>query len=158
MKTMILAVGKLKESYWQEAAQEYIKRLKRFTTLLHVEIPDLPEPNNASAAQQQQLMEQEGENLLQKIKPGDYVVALDIKGKAYSSEEFSSFLQHQKQTGKRLVFVIGGSLGLSPKVLQRANTKISFSSMTFPHQLARILLLEQWYRGEKIAANERYHK
>ena len=158
MQSMLLTVGKLKERFWQEAAKEYMKRLSRFTTLTNIEIPDLPEPNNASLAQQQQVIEQEGDLLVQKIKNTDYVVVLDIKGKTYTSEEFSDFLQNQKQTGKRLVFIIGGSLGLSSKILQRADAKISFSPMTFPHQLARIILLEQWYRGEKIAANERYHK
>lgn len=158
MESLLLCVGKLKEKYWRDAANEYLKRLKRFTQIKEVEIPDLPEPSNASLADQEKLMIQEGEALLQKIKPGDYVIALAIEGKQADSLAFSDFLQERKLEGRRLVFVIGGSLGLSPAVIDRANSLISFSPMTFPHQLARIMLLEQWYRGEKIAANERYHK
>ena len=148
MESMLLCVGKLKEKYWREAANEYIKRLKRFTQISEVEIPDLPEPANASLAEQAKVLKQEGEALLQKIKPGDYVVALAIEGKNYTSPGFSEFLQNQKHQGRRLVLVIGGSLGLAPQVLQRADSLISFSPMTFPHQLARVMLLEQWYRGE----------
>ena len=158
MQSVLISVGKQKERYWQDAAKEYTKRLRRFTSLDEVQIPDLPEPNQASQAQLDQIIFQEGEMILQKIKPGDFVVALAIAGKPCTSEEFSAFLQERKLMGQRLVFVIGGSLGLSPGVLKRADKLLSFSPMTFPHQLVKVMLLEQWYRGEKIAANERYHK
>ena len=158
MNCAILCVGKLREKCWQDAAAEYQKRISRFGKLEIVEVNDLPEPQNASPAQQAQVMEKEGESLLSRLKPGDHVIALCIDGPQLTSERFAKSLQAAEMRGGRQVFVIGGSLGLSQAVIQRADEKLSLSQMTFPHQLARVLLMEQIYRGCKINAGERYHK
>ncbi len=158
MNAAIVCVGRLKEKYFSGAAEEYTKRLSRYGRFEIVEVPDLPEPVHASDADRRQVMEKEGESILAKLKPNDYVVAMCIDGPQYTSEAFAEKLAANDQRGARLVFVIGGSLGLSPAVVKRASEKISLSKMTFPHQLARVLLLEQIYRGCKINAGERYHK
>ena len=121
-------------------------------------MPDEPEPANASPALADRVMLKEGQALLKQIKPTDYVVALCIKGKQLSSELLASSVQQWESGGRRVVFLIGGSLGLHPEVTDRADFKLSFSPMTFPHQLMRVILLEQIYRAEKINAGERYHK
>lgn len=158
MNGAIICVGKLREKYFAGAAEEYLKRLSRFGKFEIIELPDLPEPQNASAAQQMQIMEKEGENILSRIRQGDRVIAMCIDGPQYDSEAFAHHLAENEMKGGRQVFVIGGSLGLSKAVIQRADEKISLSKMTFPHQLARVLLLEQIYRACKINAGERYHK
>lgn len=158
MNGAIICVGKLREKYFAGAAEEYLKRLSRFGKFEIIELPDLPEPQNASAAQQMQIMEKEGENILSRIRQGDRVIAMCIDGPQYDSEAFARHLAENEMKGGRQVFVIGGSLGLSKAVIQRADEKISLSKMTFPHQLARVLLLEQIYRACKINAGERYHK
>ena len=158
MAETILCVGKLKEKYWRDAAWEYEKRLTRLTRLEIVELPDLPEPQNASDADRDKIKKREGEAILSRLKPDDDVVALCIEAPEWSSERLSAFLSAQDQGGRRTVFVIGGSLGLSPQVLQRADMKLSFSKMTFPHQLMRVILSEQIYRAFRIARNEPYHK
>ena len=158
MNGAIICVGKLREKYFSGAAEEYLKRLSRFGKFEVIELPDLPEPQNASAAQQNQIMEKEGENILSRIRQGDRVIAMCIDGPQYDSESFARHLADNEMKGNRQVFVIGGSLGLSKAVIQRADEKISLSKMTFPHQLARVLLLEQIYRACKINAGERYHK
>lgn len=158
MNGAIICVGKLREKYFAGAAEEYLKRLSRFGKFEIIELPDLPEPQNASAAQQMQIMEKEGENILSRIRQGDRVIAMCIDGPQYDSESFARHLAENEMKGGRQVFVIGGSLGLSKTVIQRADEKISLSKMTFPHQLARVLLLEQIYRACKINAGERYHK
>ena len=158
MNGAIICVGKLREKYFTGAAEEYLKRLSRFGKFEIIELPDLPEPQNASAAQQMQIMEKEGENILSRIRQGDRVIAMCIDGPQYDSESFARHLAENEMKGGRQVFVIGGSLGLSKAVIQRADEKISLSKMTFPHQLARVLLLEQIYRACKINAGERYHK
>ena len=157
-RIQILCVGKLKERYWREAAAEYGKRLSRYGKLETVELPDLPEPLKPSPAEEQKIRAAEGAAILKKIRPDDYVIALMIEGKAMDSVELSRFLQSCYDKGKHVVFVIGGSLGLDPEVVKRADAQLSFSPLTFPHQMARIMLLEQIYRGCKIAAGERYHK
>ena len=121
-------------------------------------LPDLPEPSNSSPAIEEQIRKKEGEAILSKIRDQDVVVCLCIDGKQMDSVQLSRKLTELVDTGRRVVFVIGGSLGLSPEVVARAQLKLSFSPMTFPHQLARIMLLEQTYRALKIAAGERYHK
>ena len=123
-----------------------------------IELPDLPEPVNSSPAIEAQIRQREGEAILAKLRPDDIVVALCIEGKQLDSVSLSAQLARYADTGRRVAFVIGGSLGLSPEVVARANMKLSFSPMTFPHQLARIMLLEQVYRACKIGAGERYHK
>lgn len=159
MMTVILCVGKLKEAYWRDAVAEYAKRLQRFGPFSIIELADLPEPKNASAADIQKIIAQEGEAMLAQLKPRDYVVALCIDGKQRDSLAFADDIARIESTGAaRAVFLIGGSNGLSPAVIGRANAKLSFSPMTFPHQLARVMLLEQLYRARKILANETYHK
>lgn len=158
MNAAIVCVGKMKEKYWRDAAAEYEKRLSRFGRLETIELPDLPEPVNFSPAIEAQIRQKEGEAILAKLRPDDIVVALCIEGKQLDSVALSAQLARYADTGRRVAFVIGGSLGLSPEVVARANMKLSFSPMTFPHQLARIMLLEQVYRACKIGAGERYHK
>ena len=154
----LVCMGRLKEKYWRDAAAEYEKRLSRFGKWETIELPDLPEPANSSPAIEEQIRKKEGEAILAKIRDGDVVVCLCIDGKQMDSVQLSAKLTELIDTGRRVVFVIGGSLGLSQEVVRRAQLKLSFSPMTFPHQLARIMLLEQTYRALKIAAGERYHK
>ena len=159
MSITVIAVGKMKEKPYRQMADEYLKRLSRFGKVNEIELPDLPEPNGASEAIEAQIKEKEGAAILEKIKPGDYVIALTIPGKTWSSPALADHLEELNNRGcSSLVFVIGGSLGLSPQVLQQANEELSMSPMTFPHQLARVMLLEQVYRAMKIRAGERYHK
>lgn len=159
MRLAILCVGKLKEAYWRDAAAEYAKRLKRFGPLEIIECPDMAEPKNASAADIRRLVEAESAALLAQIKPRDHVVALCIEGKQCASPTLADRLRSVEMSGAaRVVFLIGGSNGLSPAILTQAQDKLSFSQMTFPHQLARVMLLEQLYRANKIIANEAYHK
>lgn len=159
MQVVIACVGKIREKGLRGAADEYLKRLGRFGRVEETEVPDLPEPENAGEALCRQVVDKEGERLLARIKPGDYVIALAIGGRRYTSETFAARLQALEDQGRgRLVFVIGGSLGLSPAMLSRADETLSLSDMTFPHPLARVLLLEQLYRACKINHHERYHK
>ena len=158
MSTLILCVGKLKEKPYREMADEYLKRLSRFGKYEEVEIPDLPE-GSGSAALDEQVKTKEGEAILSKVKPGDHVIALTIPGKQTDSPALAKHLQDLRTTGAgRIVFIIGGSLGLGKNVLERADEEMSMSKMTFPHQLARVMLLEQVYRAEMITAGARYHK
>lgn len=159
MSLAVIAVGRMKEKPYRAMADEYIKRIDRYDRLEEIELPDLPEPASSSPALEEQIKAREGESILQKIHPGDYVIALTIPGKARTSPELAEHLEQLKTRGaSRLVFVIGGSLGLGEQVLKRANEELSMSAMTFPHQLARVMLLEQIYRCMKISAGERYHK
>ena len=160
MSTQILCVGKMKDKPYRLMADEYLKRLSRYGKYEECEVPDLPEPaSGSSAALEEQLKTREGEALLAKIRPGDRVIALTIGGKLRSSEDLAKHLAELKTGGvSSLVFVIGGSLGLGKNVLARVDEEMSMSPMTFPHRLARVMLLEQLYRAEKINANERYHK
>ena len=160
MSTAILCVGKMKEKSYRQMADEYLKRLSRYGKYEETEIPDLPEPaSGSSEALEEQLKGKEGEAILARIRPGDRVIAMTIGGKRRSSEELAKHISDLKTGGvSRFVFVIGGSLGLGGNVLARADEELSMSPMTFPHQLARVMLLEQLYRAEKINAGERYHK
>ena len=158
MNVAVIGVGKLRERCWRDAVDEYKKRLSRFARVEEIEIPDLPEPANSSPAIEAQLCRREGEAILAKIRPDDIVIALCIEGQALDSVRFSKKLSSLAETSRRIVFVIGGSLGLSPEVVARAQVRLSFSPMTFPHQLARVMLFEQLYRACKIASGERYHK
>jgi len=153
----ILCVGKMKEKPYRQMADEYLKRLSRYGKYEEIEVADLPEAG--SAALEEQVKTREGEAILAKIRPQDRVVAMTIQGKQRSSEELAKHLEEMKVGGAgRIVFVVGGSLGLGKNVLARADEELSMSGMTFPHQLARVMLLEQLYRAEKINAGERYHK
>ena len=149
---VIIGVGKLREKFFREAAEEYKKRLSRYVKLDIIEVDDLPEDAGETTKKK------EGEMILSKIRPDDFVVANCIDGKQLDSVELSVFFRERAMSGSRVVFVIGGSLGLSDDVVRRANKKLSMSKMTFPHQLFRVMLLEQVYRAQKIIAGERYHK
>ena len=158
MSTLILCVGRMKEKPYRQMADEYLKRLSRFGKYEEAEVPDLPEASG-SAALEEQVRTKEGEALLARIRPGDRVIALTIPGKQTDSPGLAKHLQDLRTGGAgRIVFIIGGSLGLGKNVLARADEELSMSDMTFPHQLARVMLLEQLYRAEKINAGERYHK
>ncbi len=159
MQLAIACVGKLREGYFQDAAAEYLKRLTRFGGCTILECPDLSEPKNASAADITRIMDAEGAALLSKLGPRDHVIALTIDGKRLTSPGLSQRLVALgNESTHRVVFVIGGSNGLSSAVVARANERLSLSDMTFPHQLARVMLLEQLYRSNKILAGESYHK
>ena len=159
MNITVLCVGKIKEAYLRDGIGEYAKRLGRYARLTVTELADEKTPENASEAENLKIINTEGDRILAKIKDSDYVCALAINGKMYSSEEFSDYLSKVQIASKgNLVFVIGGSLGLSEAVLARADDRISFSKMTFPHQLMRMILLEQVYRGYRIMNHEPYHK
>ena len=158
MNACVLAVGSLKEKWQKDGAGEYLKRLTRYGKYEIIEVPDEPEPAKPSKALNDMVMDKEGKALLSRIKPTDKVVALCIEGKQLSSEGLAEEILKWEQEGRRVVFVIGGSLGLSKAVTDRADYKLSFSKMTFPHPLMRVILLEQLYRAARINAGERYHK
>ena len=159
MNITIYCVGKIKEKFYAEAVREYEKRLSRYCRLKIVEVADEKTPEQAGAREREQILQREGERILAKVSDRTYLIALAIDGKRMDSESFSDTLQDLAVSGRPdLGFVIGGSLGLSDAVLNRASLKISFSDMTFPHQLMRVILLEQIYRGFKIARGEPYHK
>lgn len=159
MNITVVCVGKLKETYWTEAVAEYSKRLSRYCNLLIEEIKEEKLPENASQAQEEQTIAAEGIRILRKLSDSAFVITLEIKGKELTSEALAEKIGELALIGKsELIFVIGGSLGLSPEVSSRADLKLSFSKMTFPHQLMRVVLLEQVYRGFKILKNETYHK
>ncbi|HHX60385.1 MAG TPA: 23S rRNA (pseudouridine(1915)-N(3))-methyltransferase RlmH [Epulopiscium sp.] len=159
MKIDIVCVGRLKEKYWVNATGEYTKRLSKYSNMKVIEVPDEKTPDGASEALEGQIKAKEGKAILKNIKDGAHVIALAIEGKQYSSEEFASKIENLAIGGcSHIIFVIGGSLGLSKEVMSRANESISFSKMTFPHQLMRVVLLEQVYRGFRIIRGEPYHK
>ena len=160
MKITILSVGKLKEKYWKQAIAEYEKRLGPYTKVEIIEVPDEKAPENMSDKEIEQVKEKEGEKILSKIEDSDYVVSLEILGKQMTSEKFADFIQNEmlEGFGRNMVFVIGGSNGLSKEVSNRSNYKLSFSKMTFPHQLMRVVLLEQIYRAYRIINGHPYHK
>lgn len=159
MKITLITVGKIKEKYFSDAIAEYAKRLSRYCKLEIVEVADEKTPDGASEALENQIKEKEGERILAKVPEGAYVVALAIEGKQLDSEELADKMEKWNVNGvSHLVFIIGGSLGLTPKVLNRSDFKLSFSKMTFPHQLMRVVLLEQIYRSFRIRNNEPYHK
>ena len=159
MNISIIAVGKLKEKYLKQAIEEYSKRLSRYCKLEVIELPDEKTPDNASEKDELIIKDKEGNKILSNIKDNMYVVTLDLKGKMLSSEELSKFIDNCGVRGdSNMCFVIGGSLGLSESVLKRANYSLCFSKMTFPHQLFRVMLLEQIYRAFRISCGEPYHK
>lgn len=159
MKITILCVGKLKEKFMRDAVNEYTKRLSRYVKLEVIEVADEKTPDHASLKEEELIREKEGERLLRHIKGDDHVIALAITGVQYDSIAFSRRLDGFGMSGKgHIVFVIGGSLGLSEQVLGRADEELSFSKMTFPHQLMRVILLEQIYRAYRIIRGEPYHK
>ncbi len=159
MTITLLCVGKVKENYLREAVSEYLKRLGRYAKTEIIEVDDEKTPENASPAEEDKIKETEGKRLLARIPEGAYVIALAIEGKMPDSVELSRKIDALGVKGvSRIVFVIGGSLGLSKEVLARADELLSFSRLTFPHQLMRVILLEQIYRSFRIARGEPYHK
>ena len=159
MKITCVAVGKIKEKYFTDAIAEYGKRLGRYCKLEMVELPDEKTPEGASDVLERKIKEREGERILRALKEDAYVIALAIEGKMLDSVELSRKLESLAVGGcSHMTFIIGGSLGLSEAVLKRADEKLSFSRMTFPHQLMRVILLEQIYRGYRIMKGEPYHK
>ncbi|MGM8365931.1 23S rRNA (pseudouridine(1915)-N(3))-methyltransferase RlmH [Virgibacillus sp. W0181] len=159
MNIHIITVGKIKEKYLKLGIAEFEKRLQAYCKLKIDEVSDEQAPEQLSDKQLTQVIEKEGARILQKIKPTEYVIALDIQGASWSSEQFAKELDRLAVSGKSsIAFVIGGSNGLSEEVLQRVNQKLSFSKMTFPHQLIRLVLLEQIYRAFRINRGEPYHK
>ena len=159
MKITVVTVGKIKEKYFVDAIAEYSKRLSRYCKLEIIQVADEKTPDGASEALETQIKDKEGERILANIKDGSFVVALAIDGTMLDSEQLADKIEKWGVSGiSQIVFVIGGSLGLSKAVLNRADYKLSFSKMTFPHQLMRVILLEQIYRSYRIIANEPYHK
>ena len=158
MKIAVIGVGKLKEKYFVMAVEEYGKRLSRYCRLELMETADEKTPDGASPAEEERIKRLEGERILKAVREEDYVIALAIQGEALSSEELAQRFQELSIRGRRIVFIIGGSLGLHDSVLARADMRLSFSKMTFPHQLMRVVLLEQIYRSFRIIKGEPYHK
>ena len=159
MKISIIAVGKIKENYLKDAVAEYLKRLSAFANIQIIEIPDEKCPQNLSEAQKNIVLQKEGEKIFAQIPKNSFVYTLAIDGKKLSSRDFSENIQNNMTNGDSgLVFIVGGSLGLYGEILQKSDFCLSLSDMTFPHQIARVILLEQIYRCFKIMNNEPYHK
>ena len=159
MNITFITVGKIKEKYYRDAIDEYTKRLSKYCKLEIIEVADEKTPDKASEALEIQIKEKEADRILKNVKENDYVIALAIEGKKLNSVQFSEKIDQLGITGKSNIdFIIGGSLGLHSSVLQRADDKLSFSDMTFPHQLMRVILLEQVYRCYRIINHEPYHK
>ena len=158
-RVTVLCVGKLKEKFYIDAAAEYVKRLQRHCKLELIELPEQRLPDDPSPAEIQKALRAEGDAIRERLPKGGAVIALCIEGTELSSEALSKKLAQLASAGaSQLTFLIGGSFGLHPRVKQRADLRLSMSPMTFPHHLARVMLLEQIYRAHKINANERYHK
>ncbi|SFH61208.1 23S rRNA (pseudouridine1915-N3)-methyltransferase [Pseudobutyrivibrio sp. OR37] len=159
MNVRILCVGKIKEKFYRDAISEYSKRLSKYCNLEIVEVNDEKTSENSTETEINIIKDKEGERILKHIKDRDYAIALAIQGKQQDSVAFSKYIENLGVTGNSSIcFIIGGSLGLSDAVMKRCNASISFSKMTFPHQLMRVILLEQIYRAMRIMNNEPYHK
>ena len=158
MNITVLAVGKLKDRFFEEGCAEYSKRLQRYCTLTVREVPDERAPEELSPAQEEQVKAREGKRLLNLLDPKDHVIALTVTGKAYTSEGLAARIGALRDQGRNVSFLIGGSLGLSQEAVDRADEELSLSKLTLPHRLARLVLLEQLYRGWKILNHETYHK
>lgn len=159
ISTQIICTGKLKEEFWRSAAAEFEKRLSRYCSLSIKELPESTLPENPSPAQIEAALKKEGEAILKEIQKDSFVCALCIEGKQFSSEEFAQKIDYVASSGKsRITFIIGSSFGLSDQIKSRCDLKLSFSKMTFPHQMFRVLLLEQIYRAFSILGGGKYHK
>ncbi|WP_216830166.1 23S rRNA (pseudouridine(1915)-N(3))-methyltransferase RlmH [Alkalihalobacterium elongatum] len=159
MNISIVTVGKLKEKYLTMGINEYVKRLGAYAKIEIIEVPDEKAPEQLSETEMEQIKQKEGEKILAKVHPDAHVIALAIQGKQMSSEQLAAEMDKLATYGKsKIAFIIGGSLGLSDEVLKRANAQLSFSKMTFPHQLMRLILVEQVYRAFRINRGEPYHK
>lgn len=153
----VIYIGKAKESFFKEAIEEYSKRLSKYCLLSFIELPDKPLPNKLNDSIKNQIIEYESTQILNKLNDSSYNIVLDSHGEQYSSEDFAKFINDIQIESSHISFIIGGSLGLTEELKSRCNKKISFSKMTFPHQLIRIFLLEQIFRAYKINNNEKYH-
>ena len=159
MKVTVITVGKLKEKYWKEAVEEYSKRISGYAKLEMIEVPDEKEPNNASDKDIEIIKEKEAQKIISKTKDTQHVITLEIEGKKYTSEGLAEEYQKWMNTGKSdIVFIIGGSNGIGDRLKQRSDQEISFGALTYPHQLMKVMLLEQIFRVNKIIRNENYHK
>lgn len=159
MKITIITVGKIKENYLKDAICEYSKRLSRYCKLNIIELADEKTPDNASQREEELIKEKEGQRIMAQIKSDSYVIALSLNEKEFDSPTFSNKIQQLGVNGvNHITFIIGGSIGIAKNVLDYSNECVSFSKLTFPHQLMRVILLEQLYRSFKIATNEPYHK
>lgn len=159
MKIQILCVGKLKEKYLKDGIAEYLKRLQRYAVVEIIEVADEQTPDNASEAEEAQIKAKEGQRLMKYIKDDTYLIALAIEGNMLTSEQLAAKFEKLALDGhSHITMVIGGSLGLDPAILKRADYLLSFSKMTFPHQLMRLILTEQIYRSYRIIKGEPYHK
>ncbi len=154
----IVCIGKVKESYLKDAISEYSKRLSKYCKLTILELPDEKIPDKLNESLANEIKEKESNAILHHIKKDSYIICLDLAGKEFSSEDFSKNLENLSLQTSHITFVIGGSLGLSSEILKKAHQKICFSKMTFPHQLIRVFLLEQIFRGFKISNGETYHR
>lgn len=154
----IVCIGKVKESYLRDAINEYSKRLSKYCKLTILELPDEKIPDKLNENLANEIKEKESNAILNHIKKDSYIICLDLTGKEFSSEDFSKNLENLSLQTSHITFVIGGSLGLSSEILKKAHQKICFSKMTFPHQLIRVFLLEQIFRGFKISNGETYHR
>ena len=159
MKIKVITVGKIKENFFRDAILEYSKRISKFASLEIIELQDEKTPDKASESENIKILQKEGNRIKEAIKPGEYVISLAIEGKRYDSISFSDKISDICLKGHNCIdFVIGGSLGIYDEIKKMSNELISFSDMTFPHQLMRVILLEQVYRAFKIQNNEPYHK
>ena len=158
IKINIIAVGKLKEKYLKDAVAEYTKRISAYAKVNIIEVNEYRCGDNPSPAEIQQVLQKEGEQIIAKIPKGSFVIPMCIEGKQRTSEEFSKEIENITLTNSEMTFVIGGSFGLSDEVKTLGKLKLSFSKMTFPHQLMRVILLEQIYRALSISNNSKYHK
>ena len=159
MKINIHCIGHLKEKYWLDAINEYSKRISRFADIKIIEYPDVPYKEGISQLEEEKIKSLECKKALDNLKDNEYLIALDLNKEEMDSIEFSSFIMKSLERGRSSIsFIIGGSLGLSKEIKKRANASISFSKMTFPHQMMRVILLEQIYRAFKIEHHETYHK
>ncbi len=158
MNVQIIAAGRIKEKFFRDALEEYVKRISRFASVTVTEIPDEKIPDKASDKEKDRILRAEGEKILSKIKPGSKVFAMCIEGKPYTSETLCEAMTAAMRESSRITFVIGSSLGLWDEVKRRADECVSFGGITLPHQLMRVVLAEQIYRAFKIMNNETYHK
>ena len=153
----LYCVGKVKEQHLRDAIDEYLKRISKYCSISIIELPDKPIPEKSNSTLESQIIEAESNEIINKLNMSSYKIALDLTGKQYTSEEFAEKINKIKLSNSTISFIIGGSLGLSDDLKRICNEKVSFSKMTFPHQLMRVIFLEQLFRSFKINNNEKYH-
>ena len=158
LNIQLICIGKIKEDYLKNAIEEYRKRLSKYCKLEILELPDEKIPDKLNSTLSDEIKQKECSNIIKHLKKSSYIIALDLGGKQLTSEDFSEKLQNLSMTNSNITFIIGGSLGLTNELLNCCQEKLCFSKMTFPHQLIRVFLLEQIFRGFKIAHNETYHR